>query len=185
MKLSIFMLLTIVVGVFSALVPQKAVIVTYPEDTPDHVLDKAMEAIEAAGGMITHEYKLIKFVVQRLLHGNVLTNYTEVSPQKRQPKYSNQYKPGETTITPSSRKTKWSKSRHKLSKLDRFLGVKLAGLFWVCGVKWMDAPMTVVTYSTKAPWCYVKWDGYGAGWVLGAPEGCKIYASKTTSLALL
>jgi hypothetical protein len=60
MKLSIFMLLTIVVGVFSALVPQKAVIVTYPEDTPNHVLDKAMEAIEAAGGMITHEYKLIK-----------------------------------------------------------------------------------------------------------------------------
>ena len=60
MKLSIFMLLTFVLGVFSAQVPQKAVIVTYPEDTPDHVLDKAMEAIEAAGGMITHEYKLIK-----------------------------------------------------------------------------------------------------------------------------
>jgi hypothetical protein len=60
MKLSILTLLTLVMGVFSALAPQKAVIVTYPEDTPDHVLNKAMEAIEAAGGMITHEYKLIK-----------------------------------------------------------------------------------------------------------------------------
>jgi len=60
MKLSILTLLTLVIGVFSVLVPQKAVIVTYPEDTPNHVLTQAMEAIEAAGGMITHEYKLIK-----------------------------------------------------------------------------------------------------------------------------
>jgi hypothetical protein len=60
MKLSILTLLTLVMGVFSALVPQKSVIVTYPEDTPNHVLDQAMQAIEAAGGMITHEYKLIK-----------------------------------------------------------------------------------------------------------------------------
>jgi hypothetical protein len=60
MKLSILMLFTFVLGVLSAQVPQKAVIVTYPEDTPDYVLDKAMAAIEAAGGMITHEYKLIK-----------------------------------------------------------------------------------------------------------------------------
>jgi hypothetical protein len=60
MKLSILILLALVMGVLSALAPQKAVIVTYPEGTPNHVLDKAMEAIEAAGGMITHEYKLIK-----------------------------------------------------------------------------------------------------------------------------
>jgi hypothetical protein len=60
MKLSILTLLTIVVGVFSAIAPQKAVIVTYPEDTPNSVIEKAMEAIQEAGGMITHEYKLIK-----------------------------------------------------------------------------------------------------------------------------
>lgn len=60
MKLSILALLTVIVGVFSAIVPQKAVIVTYPEDTPNSVINKAMEAIEEAGGMITHEYKLIK-----------------------------------------------------------------------------------------------------------------------------
>jgi hypothetical protein len=43
-----------------ALTPQKAVVVTYPENTPDSVMDQAKQAIINAGGMITHEYKLIK-----------------------------------------------------------------------------------------------------------------------------
>ncbi len=43
-----------------AIAPQKAVIVTYPEDTPDSVMDQAKDTIRKAGGMITHEYKLIK-----------------------------------------------------------------------------------------------------------------------------
>ncbi|KAM3084258.1 hypothetical protein ACMFMF_001615 [Clarireedia jacksonii] len=46
--------------VLSVAVPQKAVIVSYPDDTPNSVIDKAMDAIRAAGGVITHEYKLIK-----------------------------------------------------------------------------------------------------------------------------
>lgn len=43
-----------------AIAPQKAVIVTYPEGTPDSVMDQAKDTIRKAGGMITHEYKLIK-----------------------------------------------------------------------------------------------------------------------------
>jgi Mrp family chromosome partitioning ATPase len=43
-----------------AVAPQKAVIVTYPENTPDSVLDQAKDAIRKAGGMITHDYKLIR-----------------------------------------------------------------------------------------------------------------------------
>jgi hypothetical protein len=43
-----------------AVAPQKAVIVTYPEGTPDSVMDQAKDAIRQAGGSITHEYKLIK-----------------------------------------------------------------------------------------------------------------------------
>ncbi|KAI9711215.1 MAG: hypothetical protein M1820_002202 [Bogoriella megaspora] len=39
---------------------QKAVMVTYESDTPDSVIDKAKEAIEQAGGEITHTFKLIK-----------------------------------------------------------------------------------------------------------------------------
>ena len=55
--LSIFALLT---TVMAANLPQKAVIVSYPSDTPDSVIDQAKDAIKQAGGMITHEYKLIK-----------------------------------------------------------------------------------------------------------------------------
>lgn len=44
----------------SAAAPQKSVIVSYPDDTPDNVVQQAMDAIKNAGGVITHEYKLIK-----------------------------------------------------------------------------------------------------------------------------
>lgn len=36
--------------------PQKAVMVTYKQDTPDSVLEQAKEAIRQAGGIITHEF---------------------------------------------------------------------------------------------------------------------------------
>ncbi|KAK0704930.1 hypothetical protein B0H67DRAFT_603917 [Lasiosphaeris hirsuta] len=39
---------------------QKSVIITYPSDTPEAVLDQAKDAIRKAGGIITHEYQLIK-----------------------------------------------------------------------------------------------------------------------------
>ncbi|TGO40305.1 hypothetical protein BHYA_0039g00470 [Botrytis hyacinthi] len=40
--------------------PQKSVIVSYPDDTPNDVVQQAMDAIKKAGGTITHEYNLIK-----------------------------------------------------------------------------------------------------------------------------
>lgn len=43
-----------------AVAPQKAVLVSYPNDTPDWVMDQAKDTIRKAGGMITHEYQLIK-----------------------------------------------------------------------------------------------------------------------------
>jgi Mrp family chromosome partitioning ATPase len=60
MKLAIFSILALVAVVLGATMPQKAVIVSYPDETPDSVVDQAKSAIKAAGGMITHEYKLIK-----------------------------------------------------------------------------------------------------------------------------
>ncbi|KAI1341814.1 hypothetical protein F5Y15DRAFT_348290 [Xylariaceae sp. FL0016] len=39
---------------------QKAVIVSFPSETPDDVVSRAMDDIRKAGGMITHEYQLIK-----------------------------------------------------------------------------------------------------------------------------
>ena len=60
MKIVIFSLLALAAVVMGATMPQKAVIISYPDNTPDSVVDQAMDAIKAAGGMITHEYKLIK-----------------------------------------------------------------------------------------------------------------------------
>lgn len=62
MKIAILPFLALAVGVLAATAPQKPVIVTYPANTPNSVIDQAMQAIKDAGGMITHEYKLIKYV---------------------------------------------------------------------------------------------------------------------------
>ncbi|RDW83104.1 hypothetical protein BP5796_04595 [Coleophoma crateriformis] len=60
MKLSILPLFALASLVLAAAKPQKAVIVSYPDNTPDSVVTKAMDTIKSAGGIITHEYKLIK-----------------------------------------------------------------------------------------------------------------------------
>jgi hypothetical protein len=44
----------------SAVAVQKSAIVSFPKDTPGSVVDQAKDAIIAAGGVITHEFKLIK-----------------------------------------------------------------------------------------------------------------------------
>ncbi|QSS54285.1 hypothetical protein I7I53_01788 [Histoplasma capsulatum var. duboisii H88] len=40
--------------------PEKAVLVTYPSKTPASIIEKAILALEAAGGKITHKFVLIK-----------------------------------------------------------------------------------------------------------------------------
>ncbi|KAI9689454.1 MAG: hypothetical protein M1822_010105 [Bathelium mastoideum] len=47
-------------SVLAQTAPQKAVMVTYKQDTPNSVLEQAKAAIEQAGGLVTHEFKLIK-----------------------------------------------------------------------------------------------------------------------------
>ena len=39
---------------------QKSVIISYPDTTPDSVVEQAKKAIIEGGGIITHEYHLIK-----------------------------------------------------------------------------------------------------------------------------
>jgi hypothetical protein len=62
MKIQVSAVLAFVTVALAATQPQKAVIVSYPDNTPQRVLDQAKDAIKAAGGLITHEYKLIKCV---------------------------------------------------------------------------------------------------------------------------
>lgn len=52
----ISLLLALLAVTVSAVAPQKAIIVTYPEHTPNSVVQDAMNAIIEAGGVITHEY---------------------------------------------------------------------------------------------------------------------------------
>jgi len=61
MKLS-FSLISVAFLAISAMAvaPQKAVIVSYPDATPDSIVNHAMDVIREAGGVITHEYKLFK-----------------------------------------------------------------------------------------------------------------------------
>ncbi|KAL2170917.1 hypothetical protein VTG60DRAFT_4321 [Thermothelomyces hinnuleus] len=51
--------LTLLSGAFAADI-QKSVLVTYPPETPDSVVEQAKKAVVDAGGVITHEYTLIK-----------------------------------------------------------------------------------------------------------------------------
>jgi hypothetical protein len=61
MKLTAFLItaLTVASGALAVDV-QKSVIISYPSETPDSVLDQAKQAIKDSGGVITHEYQLIK-----------------------------------------------------------------------------------------------------------------------------
>jgi hypothetical protein len=55
-------LLAFVALVAAAAQPQKSVIMTWSSDTPYHIIDQAKDAIVSAGGVITHEYHIIKYV---------------------------------------------------------------------------------------------------------------------------
>ncbi|KAJ9295359.1 hypothetical protein DTO271G3_6182 [Paecilomyces variotii] len=60
MKLFLYSLVLGLLPIAQAVSPQKSFIVTYPKDTPESVLTTAKNAITEAGGLITHEYHLIK-----------------------------------------------------------------------------------------------------------------------------
>lgn len=109
MRIAAFSILALVAAALGAQMPQKAVIVSYPDNTPDSIIDQAKAAIKAAGGMITHEYKLIKYVSIKFV--SVLSDFfIGALQQKRQPKFSKVYKHGVTIIMQLSKKIKWFRS---------------------------------------------------------------------------
>jgi hypothetical protein len=56
----LFAAVFLISAVAAAVQQQKAVIISYPSNTPSRVLDQAKKAVVKAGGMITHEYQIIK-----------------------------------------------------------------------------------------------------------------------------
>ncbi|KAK1055731.1 hypothetical protein LTR74_015442 [Friedmanniomyces endolithicus] len=61
-----FLLLALFAALCLAATPQKQVIISYPEDTPQYILDQAKAEIIKAGGMVEHEFSLIKGFVAKL-----------------------------------------------------------------------------------------------------------------------
>ncbi|RMZ04148.1 hypothetical protein D0860_06514 [Hortaea werneckii] len=61
MKIQLAFLLVVLFAVLSwAADSDRQVIVSYPKGTPQNIMDEAMAEIKKAGGMIEHEYSLIK-----------------------------------------------------------------------------------------------------------------------------
>jgi hypothetical protein len=61
MRLFSFLIATLtLLGTAIAVDVQKSVVITYPDSTPDWVLEKAKTAIKDSGGVITHEYQFIR-----------------------------------------------------------------------------------------------------------------------------
>ncbi|KAK4934344.1 hypothetical protein LTR66_015629 [Elasticomyces elasticus] len=62
MRLFLFSFLVALFAAFAlASAPTKQIVVTYEDpNTPQSVIDAAMQAIKDAGGVITHEYNLFK-----------------------------------------------------------------------------------------------------------------------------
>ena len=98
MKLTLFSVLNLVVVVLAVKQPQKSVIVSYPNDTPDSVVQQAMGAIKDAGGMITHEYKLIK-CIGLIIFAGLANIFTEDLRQRHQRRFSKLFKPWEMITT--------------------------------------------------------------------------------------
>ncbi|KAF2250627.1 hypothetical protein BU26DRAFT_517454 [Trematosphaeria pertusa] len=52
--------LALFVAITMAVAPLQPVIISFPKEAPDSLLESAKEAIKKAGGVITHEYNIIK-----------------------------------------------------------------------------------------------------------------------------
>jgi hypothetical protein len=63
MKSSLLLsILSVAAVALASQIPHKSVVFTYPPSTPDRILDAAKQTIIEAGGMITHEYHIFKYV---------------------------------------------------------------------------------------------------------------------------
>ena len=54
----LFLLFALLATARAAKAPKKSILVTYPNETPEHILEQAKDAIRKTGGFITHEYSM-------------------------------------------------------------------------------------------------------------------------------
>ncbi|KAB2105060.1 hypothetical protein AG0111_0g7062 [Alternaria gaisen] len=61
MRFAIFsFLVALLATLIMATAPHRSVIISWPKDTPDEIVEQSKEAIRQAKGVITHEYNIIK-----------------------------------------------------------------------------------------------------------------------------
>ncbi|EXJ61109.1 hypothetical protein A1O7_05262 [Cladophialophora yegresii CBS 114405] len=60
MRLPTVFLLALFTAVFALPPAQKPVVISFPDDTPSSIIDMAIAEIKKDGGIVTHEYSLIK-----------------------------------------------------------------------------------------------------------------------------
>lgn len=64
MKFSAFLVPALTVLASAAPIEkQKQVIVSYPNETPNWVIDQAMQAVRDGGGIVTNQFELIKYAI--------------------------------------------------------------------------------------------------------------------------
>jgi hypothetical protein len=73
MRLPIVLLFAFFTAVFALPPPQKPVVVSFPDNTPASIIDKAIAEIEKGGGIITHEYCMPR-PLQRLQEDRMQVN---------------------------------------------------------------------------------------------------------------
>ncbi|KAI1657470.1 hypothetical protein F4813DRAFT_389648 [Daldinia decipiens] len=81
--------LAVAAGV-SAVDIQKSVIVSFPSGTTDDIVNRAKDDIRKAGGVITHEYQLIKYalisidvlLLTYVFYFDCITGFAAKAPQK-------------------------------------------------------------------------------------------------------
>lgn len=61
MRYALFSIVVALLVAFAmAVAPQRSVIISWPNETPDQIVEDAKEAIRKAQGEVTHEYNIIK-----------------------------------------------------------------------------------------------------------------------------
>jgi hypothetical protein len=83
MKFQISTCLCLLLGTL-AQAAQRQILVSYPESTPQHILDQAIDVVKEAGGTILHEYTLIKgFAVSAALWNPIRIENNELTTSRQ------------------------------------------------------------------------------------------------------
>jgi hypothetical protein len=121
MKFLFFAVLTALLfaSVYAVKPSQKAVIITYPNDTPSHEVDKAISALEKAGGVVTHEYSTYDHLNSHCSYTDTPQNCSRALLPRLLKLLLKPSRPWERNMSPSSKRTPLSPLTDLSSRMAR------------------------------------------------------------------